>query len=74
MDTLMVPRIVSRALRGTSGITSLMGDRDATDFASVDLGSTAGAFVSDVSVEGFGSGWSLTTGAAWPGTGTGAGD
>lgn len=71
MDTLTVPRIVPRALRGTSGITLLMGDGDAlgcfrtsdsTDFASTDL-------VSAVSAAGFGLGSSLTTGAASLGAG-----
>ena len=72
-DTLIVPRIVSRALRLTSGTTSLMGDGDAsgcfrtsdsTDFASADLAST-------VSAAGFGSGPSLTADAVSLGAGWG---
>jgi hypothetical protein len=58
-DTLTVPRIVPRALRGTSGITSLMGDGDAP-----------GCFRTSDSVAGFGRGSLLTTGAASLGAGS----
>src|SRR5688572_28967683 len=67
----MVPRMVSRALSGTSGITSLMGDGGASG-CSRTAGSTSADFVSTVSVAGCGSGSSLTTGAAAVGTGTGS--
>jgi len=64
-DTLTVPRIVSRALRGTSGITSFTVDggvsgccraSDSTVFVS-----SSAEFVTVVSVAGCGSGLSPTT-------------
>jgi hypothetical protein len=75
MITLIVPRMVSLALRATSGSTSLTGNggasgcgctSGATGFASSDLGSIEADLVS---VAGVGSGASLTMGAASLGAG-----
>jgi hypothetical protein len=86
IDTLIVPRIVSKALRGTAGITSLTGDGDAsgfsrtsdvTDFASVDLAPTdvdPADLVSMIEAAGFGRGSLFTAAAASLGEGAGAGD